>query len=124
MEMMTTNLGVAVRYSAFDPESGNVLVKKLRAQGREHFKVRIFLEGPDCGSVERVVYTLHPTFPRPRREVTRGPDFELEIWTWGIFTLHVEIYDREGRVDKRVVDLDYAPQIMQAQTDDLLRRVD
>ncbi|MCK4820610.1 hypothetical protein KA005_32900 [bacterium] len=118
--MRTVDLDVKVEFSAFDEKTGRVLVKQLRKEGKQHFKVRIFLRGPDLHKVKKVIYTLHPTFPRPRREVRTGPHFELVIWTWGIFNLSVDIYDKGGNVDHREIFLDYSQDINNAKAKNLL----
>lgn len=120
MNMKTVKLNVNIRFTAFEETSNRVLVKKFRSDGKPHFRVRIFLEGPDVDKIEKVVYLLHPTFPRPRREVTSGPNFELLIWTWGTFKLPVEIYDKESRVDQREIDFDYSGDIQNAKAKNLL----
>ena len=120
MTSSTTNLNVEVKFTAFDDKRERVLVKKLNEAGRQHFRVRIFLEGPDIDQVDRVVYTLHPTFPNPRREISTRPRFELIIWTWGIFSLDVEIYAKSGQVDHRAVMLDYSAEIETARRNNQL----
>ncbi len=119
MSIKTINLDLQVRYTAFD-ESDKVQVKKFRSQGKPHFRVRIYIEGRDLDKVEKVVYTLHPTFPRPRREVSSPPNYELIIWTWGVFNLPVEIYDNEGRVDQRNIDFNYSGDIEKAKSNNQL----
>lgn len=120
MAMKQTKLNVEVKYTAFHEDSGKVLVKQIHKGGKQHFRVRLYLDGPDLDKVEQVVYTLHPTFKEPRREVNQAPDFALVIWTWGIFDVEVEIYDHDGAVDTRTVHLDYSPDINQAQAKNLL----
>ena len=78
------------------------------------------MDGPDLDKVEKVVYQLHPTFSDPRRTIKLPPNFELKIWTWGIFKLPVEIYDKEGRIDHRAIDFDYSADIQKAQENNLL----
>lgn len=121
MEIQTVKLNVDVRYSAVDPEDELVYVKKISPNGKPHFRVRIFLEGPDANNVQKVIYTLHPTFPKPRREITDSPRFELTIWTWGIFDLPVEIYDKQGRVDQRTIKFDYSADIQKAKANNNLK---
>ena len=117
--MKTIKLDVDVRFSAYHERTGKVLVRQIHKGGRQHFRVRIYIEGADMDKVERVVYTLHPTFPEPRREVL-NPPFQLVIWTWGLFDVDVEIYDREGALDQRTVSLDYSDDIREAQEKNLL----
>ena len=114
------NLNVDVKFSAFHEKTGRVLVKQIHKGGRQHFRVRLYIEGSDLEKVERVIYTLHPTFREPRREITAGPNFELVIWTWGLFNVGVEIYDKTEAVDERVVLLDYSQDIEAAKAQNLL----
>ena len=120
MELETTNLNIEVIFTAFDKERNYVFVKKFSSDGKPQFRVRIYLEGPDLDKVQKVVYQLHPTFSSPRRTIKLPPNFELKIWTWGIFKLPVEIYDKEGRIDRRVIDFDYTTDIRKAQKNNLL----
>ncbi len=120
MEIKSVKLDVDVKFTALDKRTGKVFVKKFREQGRHHFRIRIFLEGPDIENIEKVVYTLHPTFPKPSREITSGPPFELVIWAWGMFNLHVEIYDRTGSIDERNVFLDFFSDINAAKAKGLI----
>ena len=118
--MKKVSLNVEVKFSAFHEKNGKVLVKQLHKGGKQHFRVRLYLEGPDLDKVDRVVYTLHPTFREPRREITTRPDFKLVIWTWGLFNIEVEIYDNTGAVDERTLYLDYSHDITTAQAQNLV----
>ena len=118
--MKKVSLNVEVKFSAFHEKNGKVLVKQLHKGGKQHFRVRLYLEGPDLDKVDRVVYTLHPTFREPRREITTRPDFKLVIWTWGLFNIEVEIYDNIGAVDERTLYLDYSQDITTAQAQNLV----
>jgi transcription initiation factor IIF auxiliary subunit len=57
------------------------------------------VDGPDLDYVKSVTYHLHPTFANPEFKVDRtvsNSNCELTIWTWGIFTVHVEVEDKRG----------------------------
>ena len=46
-------------------------------------------------AVERVIFTLHPTFAQPRRELT-APPFAITEMGWGAFDIGIAIHLREG----------------------------
>jgi transcription initiation factor IIF auxiliary subunit len=120
MELKKTRLDLDIRYTAFDEKERKVLVKRFESKGKLYFRVRIFLEGPDLKKIDKVIYTLHPTFPKPRREISNGRNFELTIWTWGFFNLSVEIFSKDGGLDEREIHLDYSNDIQIAKTKNLL----
>lgn len=45
--------------------------------------------------VDRVIFTLHPTFAQPRRELT-APPFAVTEMGWGAFDIGIAIYLRDG----------------------------
>lgn len=66
-----------------------------KGQGsKRRYKVDIYLEGRDLPYVYAATYHLHPTFEERQWTVRRrpsNPECRLTIWTWGVFTVHVEI---------------------------------
>jgi transcription initiation factor IIF auxiliary subunit len=97
-----THLNISVKDTALDPslppDTAKVYVRKK--DGKNHYKVWIFLEGPDVPYVESVTYTLHSTFKNPVRRVPRSlsnPHCTLAIWTWGAFLVKATILDKQGR---------------------------
>lgn len=52
-------------------------------------------------TVDKVIYHLHPTFPKPTVERTnRSENFEFTAHGWGTFVVQIEIHYKDGRVDK------------------------
>jgi hypothetical protein len=94
-------LNIAVKDTALDPslapDKARVHVRKK--DGKNHYKVWIYLEGPDVPYIESVTYTLHSTFKNPVRLVPRSlsnPNCTLAIWTWGAFLVKATIVDKQG----------------------------
>ncbi|MBX2826807.1 MAG: hypothetical protein KTR22_01510 [Flavobacteriaceae bacterium] len=105
MKLKTYNLRVNDTLVDFDESNDaqqTVFYREASRSKRKLYKVRIFLEGRDLPYVKQVKYTLHSTFGKNRVKVVRrrpaNLDCGLLIWTWGIFTVHVEIEDLKGRV--------------------------
>jgi|SRR6185312_4645706 len=68
-------------------------------QGEDWWKWWIWLDGPAeaLDEVDRVVYTLHPTFPNPVRHVKdRSTSFRLETAGWGTFTIYAKVHFKAG----------------------------
>ncbi len=79
-------------YNAYYRESG-------RSNARKLYKVHIFLTGNDLAFVKEATYVLHETFANPVQTIERtmsNQNCMLTIWTWGIFTVRVEIEDNRG----------------------------
>lgn len=71
----------------------------FRYQGDDRWKWWVWIDGPETelDGVEKVVYTLHPTFPNPVRTVTdRRSKFRLEAVGWGVFRIHAQAHFRNG----------------------------
>jgi DNA/RNA endonuclease G (NUC1) len=69
-------------------------------QGEGWWSWEVWLDGPDTAldKVEAVVYTLHPTFPDPRRRVTdRASRFSLRAGGWGEFMIRADVNLRDGQ---------------------------
>ncbi|MCJ7626091.1 MAG: hypothetical protein MUO76_21575 [Anaerolineaceae bacterium] len=81
-------------------EQNRIVYKVFQAGNREHYHVRIWLDGPDndLDQVEDVVYVLHPSFRnRIRRAKDRDKKFEIVIWTWGMFVIQTCINFKNGQ---------------------------
>jgi transcription initiation factor IIF auxiliary subunit len=68
----------------------------------------IWLDGPDSEikQVEKVVYTLHHTFPNPVRTVTsQGDNFKLKTAGWGVFRIYATVCRKDGTTLKLYHDL-------------------
>jgi hypothetical protein len=73
-------------------------------QGGEWWKWSVWLEGSakELAAIDRVVYTLHPTFPDPVQTVKdRRTGFKLESSGWGEFEIYLQIVDKKGKARKR-----------------------
>ena len=60
----------------------------------DYWRWSVELDGPaeELDDVDRVVYTLHPTFPNPVRTVDdRSTNFRLETAGWGTFTIYARV---------------------------------
>ncbi len=112
MQVKTYNLDV--KDSIFDPNctdekqkyiahfKKHALSKKDESKkDKTFYKVWLYLEGPDLPFVKSVKYYLHKSFPNPVKMVERkasNSNCALVLWTWGFFTVKVEIEDMKGRV--------------------------
>ncbi|MDC8002932.1 hypothetical protein POV27_02655 [Aureisphaera galaxeae] len=105
MKLKTYNLRVKDTLEDFDDSNESdqtVFYRETSKSKKKLYKVRIYLEGRDLPYVKQVKYTLHSTFGKNRVKIVRrrpsNLDCGLLIWTWGIFTVQVEIEDVKGRV--------------------------
>lgn len=68
-------------------------------QGDDYWKWWIWIDGAkqELDDIDRVVYTLHPTFPNPVRIVTdRESKFRLETVGWGVFRIRAKAIKKNG----------------------------
>lgn len=68
----------------------------------------IWLDGTteELDQVDRVVYTLHPTFPNPVRTVSdRSTNFLLKTSGWGEFRIYAKVAKKAGGTVRLVHDL-------------------
>ena len=68
--------------------------------GDDYWNWSVWLDGPaeELDQVDHVMYVLHPTFPRPVREIRdRSTNFRLDTSGWGIFTVLAKAVHRDGR---------------------------
>jgi len=74
--------------------------KKFEGNPRDHYYVRMFIEGQTpsaLDNVKYVIYELHPTFRNPKRiSEDRHNNFELKIWTWGFFNVNCQVFLKSG----------------------------
>jgi transcription initiation factor IIF auxiliary subunit len=71
-------------------------------QGDDRWRWWIWIEGPDAAldRIDRVIYTLHPTFPNPVRTVTdRASRFQLKTSGWGVFKIHAKLHYKDGSTE-------------------------
>ncbi|MGC2235164.1 MAG: pYEATS domain-containing protein [Pyrinomonadaceae bacterium] len=82
--------------------------------GTFNYQVWLFLAGNDLPFVDKVTYQLHESFDEPFRTVNRtpaNPDCRLVIWTWGIFQVNANIYDKNNRLYVLTHQLNYGNQL-------------
>jgi transcription initiation factor IIF auxiliary subunit len=76
--------------------------------GNDYWKWWIWIDGPEhaLNQIERVTYTLHPTFPNPVRTVSdRSTNFRLETAGWGVFRIHAKVFAKDGKQARLEHDL-------------------
>ena len=86
------------------------------------YKVDIYLEGRDLPYVYATTYDLHPTFEERQWTVRRrpsNPDCRLTIWTWGVFTVHVEIELKSGEIIRMRHRLSYDESFQYVRRDEM-----
>ena len=72
-------------------------------QGSGWWSWAVWIEGTSAEllAIEKVAYTLHPTFVRPVRTVTdRKSKFRLDEAGWGGFTIYASVYMKSGKPRK------------------------
>lgn len=77
-------------------------------QGNDWWKWWVWIDGKqsDLDAIDRVIYTLHPTFPNPVREVdNRSTNFRLETAGWGVFRIFARVIKKNGEEIKLKHDL-------------------
>jgi transcription initiation factor IIF auxiliary subunit len=97
-----------VAVDACDIESGERMTVSIKQDAHRETKSwwewSLWLEGPaeEMAEIAKVVYTLHPSFVDPVQEIkTRSNGFKLKSVGWGEFHVHLEIYQKDGKVKKR-----------------------
>ena len=96
---------IQIKDSLFENKSLNSN-KKATAHFKENndttfYKIFLYLDGRDLPFVKRVKYILHKSFNNPNKIIDRNPtnpQCKLVLWTWGIFTVTVEIEYLDGGV--------------------------
>lgn len=89
---------------------GRIKYKLFSSSGREHYHIRIWLEGEELelDQVERVEYKLHESFKNHiRSSANRDNKFSVTIWTWGQFLIQATIYFKNGNTEERQFYLEY-----------------
>lgn len=72
-------------------------------KGNDWWQWAVWLEGPEneLDPIDYVVYTLHPTFPKPERRIAdRKSNFRFKSSGWGEFTIYIKIHFKSGDVRK------------------------
>jgi transcription initiation factor IIF auxiliary subunit len=69
-------------------------------EGLQYYRWRVFVDEPAdrLKAIKRVIYALHPTFPKPVQVRSNAEDrFSLDTWGWGEFKILVTVEFRDGR---------------------------
>jgi transcription initiation factor IIF auxiliary subunit len=77
-------------------------------KGHDWWRWRVWLHGQDAelDGVEKVVYTLHDSFPEPVRSIEdRASGFALEASGWGTFRIYARVVRKDGTEEKLYHDL-------------------
>ena len=75
------------------------LKQDFEYKGNDWWDWCIWIDAPDAelNEIERVEYTLHPTFPKPVREIRdRQTNFRLKTGGWGVFTIYAKAFLKNG----------------------------
>lgn len=68
-------------------------------KGKDWWEWAVWIEASDeeLDRIEYVEYTLHPTFPKPVREISdRDTKFRLQTAGWGVFTVYAKLCFKDG----------------------------
>ena len=72
-----------------------------RKDRKDFWRWEVWLDGPDdeLDKVEKVIYRLHRTFPKPVRNVQdRETKFKISSSGWGEFLLRAEVHKSDGEM--------------------------
>lgn len=76
------------------------LRQESRYRGKDWWQWSVYLDGPEeeLNRIDHVVYTLHPTFPTPVRQVSdRSSNFRLDASGWGEFQIFADVILKDGK---------------------------
>lgn len=90
---------------------GKIRSRRFRAGGYEHYKIRLFVEGP-IDTLDSVQYRLHDTFSEPIRLVEDSANgFAMDIWTWGEFQIQVTLNKHDEEPETLTYDLAFSHEL-------------
>jgi len=72
-------------------------------RGEDWWEWSVWIEAPpgELALVEKVIWQLHPTFPKPVVEITdRGSKFKLKTAGWGTFRIRADVVMSNGSTIK------------------------
>ena len=75
------------------------LEQEQEYKGKDWWEWAVWVEASDeeLDRIEYVEYILHSTFPKPVREISdRTTKFRLQTIGWGIFTIYVKLFFKDG----------------------------
>jgi hypothetical protein len=106
---------VQIVTQAVDPATNRVYYS-YNQEGRQVFRIKVLVTGPDKYRVRSVRYQLHPTFsPSEYTSTNPNNNFELELWTWGAFNMPITITTTDGRVYRYDYYFTFGDQLRDAQ---------
>lgn len=92
-----------------------IYYKESTRSKKKLYKVKIYIDGKDLPYVKQVKYTLHSTFGKNRVKIVKRKPGNLQcglvIWTWGVFTVKVEIEDLKDSIIKMEHRLTFGDQL-------------
>jgi transcription initiation factor IIF auxiliary subunit len=103
-------MSLQVKSQVMETVDGRIQYWKPNSGGREHFHLRVWIDGPanELGKIVLVEYLLHSSFSRPSRSSrSRGNNFSIDFWTWGMFSIAVTIHFNDGTSEKIPYYLSY-----------------
>ncbi|WP_075340945.1 pYEATS domain-containing protein [Tenacibaculum agarivorans] len=121
MSLKRRTYDIRVKDSIFNPHTNERKegIAFFRKKGKTMFyKVNLYLEGNDLPFIKKVTYHLHKTFKNRERVIERTPgnfNCKLVLWTWGLFTVKIEIEDITGRKFHLTHYLTYGNEITKGQ---------
>jgi len=96
-------------YQLYAKLNKNYTPRKFRVGGKDHYQMFLGIKSdsdPNLEKVEKVRYTLHPTFKdRVRESQSRQRKFEIEIYAWGTFVVEYELIMTDGSSTTRKTDM-------------------
>jgi hypothetical protein len=94
----STRPNIQITTQAVDPATNRVYYS-YNQEGRQIFRIKVLVIGPEKYKVRSVHYQLHPTFsPSEYTSTNPSSNFELELWTWGAFNMPITITTMDYQV--------------------------
>lgn len=85
-------------------------------EGRQVFKIRVYITGPDLARISSVKYSLHETFEDPEHLSTDASNnFEMILWAWGRFAMPITITTNDGNEFEYMYPFTFRSQLENAQ---------
>jgi len=106
---------IQITTQAVDPDTNRVYYS-YNSAGRQIFRIKVLVSGPDKFNVRSVHYQLHPTFS-PSEYTSTDPynDFDLDLWTWGAFEMPITVTMKDGRIYEYDYDFTFGDLLREAQ---------
>ncbi|WP_299693796.1 pYEATS domain-containing protein [uncultured Tateyamaria sp.] len=115
-------MALRLKNSLIKDRAGRTKYKVLRAGGKRHFHVGVWLDADNPRELEAIAgvkYRLHHTFANAERQSrNRGNDFSITFWTWGAFEIRARALYADG------TEADITPYTLQFSDDDFADLID